>query len=78
MLIKTTIKNINKQKKRIFLLIIILVMVLYLMYKGFVYWNYNLFREEKQTKTWNSRVKKQRKMKQENKNKKVTLKTKTF
>ena len=58
MLIKTTIKNINKQKKRIFLLIIILVMVLYLIYKGFVYWNYNLFREKKQIETWNSRVKK--------------------
>lgn len=59
MLIKITIKNINKQKKRIFLLIIMLVMVLYLMYKGFVYWNYNLFKEQKQIKTWNSRVKKQ-------------------
>lgn len=59
MLIKTTIKNINKQKKRIFLLIIILVMVLYLIYKGFVYWNYNLFKEQKQVETWNSRVKKQ-------------------
>ena len=58
MLIKTIIKNINKQKKRIFLLIIMLVMVLYLMYKGFVYWNYNFFREEKQIETWNSRVKK--------------------
>ena len=45
-------------RKRIFLLIIILVMVLYLTYKGFVYWNYNLFREEKQIETWNSRVKK--------------------
>ena len=33
-------------------------MVLYLMYKGFVYWNYKLFKEEKQIKTWNSRVKK--------------------
>ena len=54
-----TIKNINKHKKRIFLLIIMLVMVLYLMYKGFVYWNYNLFKEQKQIKTWNSRVKKQ-------------------
>ena len=59
MLIKITIKNINKQKKRIFLLIIMLVMVLYIMYKGFVYWNYNLFKEQKQIKTWNSRVKKQ-------------------
>ena len=63
MFIKTIIKNINKQKKRILLLIIMLVMVLYLMYKGFVYWNYNLFKEQKQIKTWNSRVKKQRKMK---------------
>lgn len=53
-------------------------MVLYLLYKGFVYWNYNLFKEQKQVETWNSRVKKQRKMKQENKNKKVTLKTKTY
>ena len=34
-------------------------MVLYLIYKGFVYWNYNLFKEQKQIKTWNSRVKKQ-------------------
>lgn len=66
------------RKKRIFLLIIIFVMVLYLIYKGFVYWNYNLFKEQKQVEAWNSRVKKQRKMKQENKNKKVTLKTKTF
>ena len=32
-------------------------MVLYLMYKGFVYWNYNLFKEQKQVETWNSRVK---------------------
>ena len=55
---KQQLKNINKQKKIIFLLIIILVMVLYLMYKGFVYWNYKLFKEEKQIKTWNSRVKK--------------------
>jgi hypothetical protein len=46
-------------------------MVLYLIYKGFVYWNYNLFKEQKQVETWNSRVKKQWKMKQENKNKKV-------
>ena len=46
-------------RKRIFLLIIILVMVLYLTYKGFVYWNYNLFKEQKQVETWNSRVKKQ-------------------
>ena len=53
-------------------------MVLYLIYKGFVYWNYNLFKEQKKVETQNSRVKKQRKMKQENKNKKVTLKTKTF
>ena len=59
MLIKITIENINKQKKRIFLLIIMLVMVLYLMYKGFVYWNYNLFKEQKQVEAWNSRVKKQ-------------------
>ena len=33
-------------------------MVLYLTYKGFVYWNYNLFKEKKQIETWNSRVKK--------------------
>lgn len=47
----------QKNKKHIFL-IIILVMVLYLIYKGFVYWNYNLFKEQKQVETWNSRVKK--------------------
>nr|DAW83754.1 MAG TPA: peroxin [Caudoviricetes sp.] len=46
-------------RKRIFLLIIILVMVPYLLYKGFVYWNYNLFKEQKQVEAWNSRVKKQ-------------------
>ena len=33
-------------------------MVLYLMYKGFVYWNYNFFKEQKQVETWNNRVKK--------------------
>lgn len=49
----------RKKIKNVFLLIIILVMVLYLMYKGFVYWNYNLFKEQKQVETWNSRVKKQ-------------------
>ena len=48
----------QKNKKHIFL-IIILVMVLYLIYKGFFYWNYNLFKEQKQVETWNSRVKKQ-------------------
>ena len=48
------IKMMNR--KRIFLSIIILVMVLYLIYKGFVYWNYNLFKEQKQVETWNSRV----------------------
>jgi len=46
-------------RKRIFLSIIIFVMVLYLTYKGFVYWNYNLFKEEKQVEAWNSRAKKQ-------------------
>ena len=51
--------KISMNRKRIFLLIIIFVMVLYLMYKGFVYWNYNLFKEQKQVETWNSRVKKQ-------------------
>ena len=55
--------------KRIFLLIIIFLMVLYLIYKGFVYWDYNLFKGQKQVETWNSRVKKQWKMKQENKEK---------
>ena len=45
-------------RKRIFLLIIIFVIILYFIYKGFVYWNYNLFKEQKQIKTWNSRVKK--------------------
>jgi len=34
-------------------------MVLYLIYKGFVYGDYNLFKEQKQVETWNSRVKKQ-------------------
>ena len=47
----------RKRIKNVFLLIIILVMVLYLLYKGFVYWNYNLFKEQKQVETWNSRVK---------------------
>ena len=50
--------KISMNRKRIFLLIIIFVMVLYLTYKGFVYWNYNLFKEQKQVETWNSRVKK--------------------
>lgn len=48
----------NKRIKNVFLLIIIFVIILYLIYKGFVYWNYNFFREEKQIETWNSRVKK--------------------
>lgn len=49
----------SKRIKNVFLLIIIFVIILYLTYKGFVYWNYNLFREEKQQiETWNSRVKK--------------------
>ena len=49
----------NKRIKNVFLLIIIFVITLYLTYKGFVYWNYNLFKEQKQVETWNSRVKKQ-------------------
>ena len=48
----------NKRIKNVFLLIIF-VIILYLTYKGFVYWNYNLFKEQKQVETWNSRVKKQ-------------------
>ena len=48
----------RKRIKNVFLLIIILVMVLYLIYKGFVYRDYNLFKEQKQVETWNSRVKK--------------------
>ena len=48
----------SKRIKNVFLLIIIFVIILYLTYKGFVYWNYNFFREEKQIETWNSRVKK--------------------
>ena len=32
-------------------------MVLYLIYKGSVSWYYNLFKEQKQVETWNSRVK---------------------
>ena len=48
----------SKRIKNVFLLIIIFVIILYLTYKGFVYWNYNLFREEKQIETWNSREKK--------------------
>ncbi len=55
---KQQLKISINRKKRIFLLIIIFVMVLYLIYKGFVYWNYNLFKEQKQVETWNSRVKK--------------------
>ena len=46
----------NKRIKNVFLLIIF-VIILYLTYKGFVYWNYNLFKEQKQVETWNSRVK---------------------
>ena len=49
----------SKRIKNVFLLIIIFVIILYLIYKGFVYWNYNLFKEQKQVETWNSRVKKQ-------------------
>ena len=48
----------SKRIKNVFLLIIIFVITLYLTYKGFVYWNYNLFKEKKQIETWNSRVKK--------------------
>lgn len=50
--------NEQKKNKKYIFLIIILIITLYLTYKGFIYWNYNLFKEKRQIETWNSRVKK--------------------
>ena len=55
--LKISMNEQKKNKKYIFL-IIILIITLYLTYKGFIYWNYNLFKEKRQIETWNSRVKK--------------------
>ncbi len=47
----------KKNKKVIFILLSIIV-VLYIGYRLFLYWNYDVNKEKKQIETWNQRVKK--------------------
>lgn len=47
-----------KKNKTVIIILLSIIVVLYIGYRLFLYWNYDINKEKKQIETWNQRVKK--------------------
>ena len=47
-----------KKNKMVIVILLSIIVVLYIGYRLFLYWNYDVNKEKKQIETWNQRVQK--------------------